>query len=277
MKNKSAILILAILLFSLVPSLVSADMGQRPLAKIHVTLNGQNVPDATFNAKMLTCQNEENRFPARDVIPQLNISEYDSTNNCYWKPAELVERGYCQNGNCYISSTFLPSEFRLAVYLPSQDKTYLSVEVARENFRSTFEADLLFDGSITIQETTPFIQSDSAENIIPFLIALILTLVLELIVALIYLSSTKISKKVLISVLIANVISLPIVWVIFSLLKIMSFVILLGEIFVFVFEGYFIHLPNKDVLPLKKSFVLSIFMNLTSLIIGGFIFLYIYR
>lgn len=274
MKNKSAILILAILLFSLVPSLVSADIGPKPSADIHVTLNGQSIQDTTFNAKMLTCQNEENQFPARDVIPQLNISEYDSANNCYWRPAELAWGGNCQNGNCHFNY-FLPSEFRLAVYLPSQDKVYLSAEVTRENFRSTFEANLLSDGNINLQETTPFIQSNSAKNIKTFFIALILTLILELIVALIYVSSTKISKKVLISVLIANVISLPIVWFIFPLLKIIPLAILLGEIFAFVFEGYFIHLLNKDVLTLKKSFVLSILMNLASLIIGGFIFLFL--
>ena len=278
MKNKSAILILAILLFSLVPSLVSADIGPKPSADIHITLNGQSIQDTTFNAKMLTCQNEENQFFAREVIPQLNISEYDPANNCYWRPAELAWGGYCQNGNCHFNY-FLPSEFRLAVYLPSQDKVYLSAEVTRENFRSTFEANLLSDGNINLQETTPFIQSNSAENIKIFFIALILTLILELIVALIYVSSTKISKKVLISVLVANVISLPIVWFVFPfllkiiLLAIFLLAMLLGEIFAFVFEGYFIHLLNKDVLTLKKSFVLSILMNLASLIIGGFIFL----
>ncbi len=268
MKNKSAIFLLAILLFSLVPSLVSADIGPKPSADIHVTLNGQSIQDATFNAKMLTCQKEENKFPAREIIPQLNISEYDSVNNCYWKPAESAWGGDCQNGNCHFNY-FLPSEFRLAVYLPSQDKVYLSAEVTRENFRSTFEANLLSDGNINLQETTPFAQSNSAKNIRNFFIALILTLIIELLVALIYVSSTKISKKVLISVLVANVISLPIVWFVFPL------AILLGEIFAFAFEGYFIHLLNRDIISLKKSFILSILMNLASLIIGGFIFLFL--
>ena len=274
MKNKSTFFIFTLLILSILPNFVSADLGPKPSADIHVTLDGQSVSNQTFNAKMLTCQNEENQFPARDVIPQLNISEYDSTNNCHWRPAELAWGGDCQNGNCHFNY-FLPSEFRLAVYLPSQDKVYLSAEVARENFRSTFEANLLSDGSMNLQETTPFIQSNSTKNIKTFFVALILTLILELTVALIYVSSTKISKKVLISVLIANVISLPIVWFIFPLLKIIPLAILLGEIFAFVFEGYFIHLLNKDILPLKRLFVLSILMNLASLIIGGFIFLFL--
>lgn len=274
MKNKSAFLILVLLMFSLLPSFVFADIGPKPSADILVTLNGQNVPDSSFNAKMLTCQKEESKFPARDLIPQLNISEYDSANNCHWRPAQLAWGGNCQNSNCHFNY-FLPSQFRLAVYLPSQDKVYLSAEVTRENFRSTFEANLLSDGNINLQETTPFTQSNFARNIRNFFFALILTLILELIVALIFLSIAKISKKVLISVLVANIISLPIVWFVFPLLKIIPLAILLGEIFAFVFEGYFIHLLNKEIISLKKSFILSILMNLASLIISGFIFLYL--
>ena len=274
MKNKPTILILVILLFSLVSTLVSADLGPKPSVDIYVTLDGKSVPDATFNAKLLTCQNEENQFPVRDIIPQLNVTEYDPENNCYWKPAEFAWGGECQNGTCYFTY-HIPSKFRLAVYLPSQDKVYLSAEVIRENFRSTFEANLLSNGSIELQEITPFSQTKFGKNIRNFFIALILTLILELFVALIYVLSTKISKKVLISVLIANIISFPIIWFVFPLLKIIPSVMLLGEFFAFVFEGYFIYLFNKDILPLKKSFVLSILMNLVSWIIGGFIFLFL--
>lgn len=328
MENKFAILILALLVFSLVPTFVSADIGPKPSADIHITLNGQNVPDASFNAKTLTCnyqmkyeqiitelapyEDSDNWYDKcqgvalkygfdeeicyRDLQNQrgmANLSKHarcgddklcekliqkipDNSRGCYWAIAPFAWGGNCQNSNCHFNY-FLPSEleFRLAVYLPSQDKVYLSAEVTRENFRSAFEANLLSDGTISIQETTPFIQSNSARNIKTFLLALILTLILEIIVALIFLSVTKISKKVLISILIANIISLPIVWFVFPLLKIIPLAILLGEIFAFVFESYFIHLLNKDIISLKKSFVLSILMNLASLVIGGFIFLFL--
>jgi len=271
MKNKFAILILALLLYSPVPRLASADLGPKPTADIHITLNGQNVPDSSFSAKMLTCQKEQSPLGSKDLIPQLNIREYDSINSCYWMPADLAWGGDCENSNCSFHY-FLPSQFRLAIYLPSQDKVFLSAEVARENFKSTFEANLLSNGSIDLKETTPFSQSDIAKNIKQFFFALILTLVLELIVALIFLSVAKISKKILFSVLVANVISLPIVWFVFPLLKIIPIAILLGEIFAFVFEAYFIHLLNKELITLKRSFILSLVMNLTSWIIGGFIF-----
>ena len=144
MKNKSVMFCLVTLLFSLVLCLVSADIGPKPSADIHVTLNGQNISVASFNAKMLTCQKEEKVSSARNLIPQLNISKYDSVNNCYWKPAELAWGGDCQDSNCHFNYD-IPSEFRLAVYLPSHDKVYLSAKATRENFRSTFEADLLSD------------------------------------------------------------------------------------------------------------------------------------
>ncbi len=278
METKSAILILTIFLFSLAPGLVPADIGPSPSVDIYVTVNGQSVPDTTFKAKMLTCQTGASQLWDNDPS-QLNINEYDSLNKCYWRPAKLVLGGDCQNGKCHFSYR-LPSKFRLAVYLPSKGRVFLSDEVTRENFRSVFEANVLLDGTIEIQEMSQerslFIQIISAKT---FFIAMVLTLILELIVAFIYGSITlaRTSKKLLSSVSVANIISLPIVWFIFPLLRIKPLeILLLGELFVFVFEGYFIHWLNRDILTLKRSFVLSILMNLASLVIGGFIFLFLW-
>lgn len=326
MKNKSAILITILLVFSIVPNFVSADTGPKPSADIHVTYNGQSISDASFNAKMLTC-NYQMKYEqiiaelepyeksgdwydkCQEVAPKYgfdkeicygelqsqrgmtNLSEQarceegnemcgkliqkipDNERGCYWTIAPLAWGGNCQNSNCHFNY-FLPSEFRLAVYLPSQGKVFLSAKVTRENFRSTFEANLLPDGTINLQETTSFIQSNFAESIRNFIIALVLTLILEIITALIFVSIAKIPKKVLVSVIIANIISLPIVWFVFPLIKNIPLAILLGEIFAFVFEAYFIYSLNRQIITLKKSFVLSLIMNLVSLLIGGFIFLF---
>lgn len=269
-KNLLTSLILILLLSTI--NFTSADLGPKPSADIHLTLNREVIPDTSFNAKILTCQEKESKLYNRNLIPQLNISEYDPTRNCYWKPTEYTWGGDCKNSNCYFNY-FLPPKFRLAVYLPSQDKLYLSAEVKRKNFKSTFEANLLSDGTINIQETTSFLKSDSAKNVKKFLIALVLTLILELLVALIYISTTKIPKKILFSVLTGSIITLPFVWFVFPLLKIFWLAILLGEIFAFIFESYFIYLLNKEIISLKKSFILSFLINLTSFIVGGFIFL----
>ena len=105
-----------------------------------------------------------------------------------------------------------------------------------------------------------------------FVGALGLTLIIESMVTLAFLFITKISPKVLTSVIIANLISLPIVWFVFPPTSNDLLVIFLAELFAVVFEGYFIHFFNKKTISLKKSFALSILMNLASFFIGEFIF-----
>jgi len=121
-----------------------------------------------------------------------------------------------------------------------------------------------------------------------FLEALIVTLIIELLVAFFYLKSTKLSKTILTSVFVGNLITLPVVWFgvpkLFSSLSSLSSnfllyssllaqpLFLLTEILVIVFEAYFIHYLNKQI-QLKKSFILSVLMNLASAG-GGFFLLF---
>jgi hypothetical protein len=269
MKNKSAFLIFVLLIFSVLPSFVSADLGPKDSVDINVLYNGNKISDASFSAEMLACINKNRQYLPEGLIPQLNISEYDSANNCYWTPAFLAWGGNCSDSRCYFWY-FPPSEFKLAVYVPSLDKVFITNEISRTTSDSNYEVALNFDGSAKISETTPLFRKD---NVSSFIKALIITLIIELLVALIYLSITKLSKKILISVIVGSLITLPIVWFIFPLIKIIPLVILLSEIFAIVFEAYFIYHLNKQAITLKKSFVLSIIMNLASLIIGGFILL----
>src|SRR3989344_4084730 len=88
-----------ILLTLLLIPVVSADLGPKPTADISITLNGQNVPDNLFYAKMLTCEKVPNPLHVKDLIAPLNISEYDAEKDCYWKPAPLAWGG-CQDSNC---------------------------------------------------------------------------------------------------------------------------------------------------------------------------------
>ena len=253
---------------------VSADLGPKPSIDINVLYNGDNVPDESFNAKMLSCINSDNQlFSGEDsdyLIPQLNISEYDSINDCYWIPAFLAWGGDCKESKCHFGY-MPPSEFKLAVYVPSLDKVFISNEISRTNFNSNYEVTLNSDSSAKIYETTPLIKNDLISS---FVKALIITLIIELLVALIYLSIFRLPKKILISVLIGSLITLPIVWFIFPLIKIIPLVIIFSEIFAIVFEAYFIYYLNKQEITLKKSFILATIMNLASLIIG-FIFLFI--
>lgn len=265
------LLVISFLIFFLASGVVYADLGPKPEADIQVTLNGRNVPDSVFNAEMLVCYKEgQNGFGNKEVIPQLNISEYDSANDCYWKPAPLAWSAECRNSSCHFGY-MLPSSFKLAVYIPSLDKVFITNEVSRTNFNSEYDAELSSSGSAVIRETTPLVRKD---NITSFVKALIITLILELLTALIFVLASKLTKKMLITVFVANIISLPIVWFFFPLIKLVPLVILLSEIFAVVFEMYFIYLIHKKTISLKKSFILSILMNLASFVLGGLIFLF---
>ena len=95
-----------------------------------------------------------------------------------------------------------------------------------------------------------------------FPVALIATSVIELITAYIFLSISKLQKrKILISVFLGSLITLPLVWFVFSST-------LSGEIFAVVFEALFIYLVNKDIFSIKKSIILAIVINLASFLIG---------
>lgn len=270
MKNKSLFSILLLIAFILLP-LISADLGPKPTVDIDVSYMGTMISDNAFNAKMLVCNQDERLNPSRDLIHQLNISEYDSNKSCYWEPAYFAWGGDCKDSKCNFGY-FPPQKFKLAVYVPSLNKVFISNEISRNNFNSNYKLELNSDGSANIYETTPFLKKDKISS---FIKTLIITLFLELVVALIFLSIAKIRKKLLLSVLLVNVISLPIVWFIFPFIGNIILVILLAEIFAFVFEAYFIYYLNKKDISLKKSFILSLLMNLASLIIGGFIFYFI--
>jgi hypothetical protein len=267
MKSKSVILVLLPLLLSIISSIVSADMGPKPNVDIDILYGGSLVSDASFNAVMLYCINDTKDYQDRHLIPQLNLSEYDSVKNCYWQPAFLAWGGDCKDSKCHFSY-MPPREFKLAVYIPSLNKVFVTNEVSRANYNSNYRAELSPEGSAKIYETT--LLPDSVRL---FIEALIITLVIELFTAFIFIKIAKLPKRILVSVLIANLISLPIVWFVFPLLLNILLVMLLSEIFAVVFEAYFIHYFNKKRITLKKSFILSIIMNLASFLIGGFIFL----
>ena len=160
-----------------------------------------------------------------------------------------------------------PSEFKLAVFIPSLNKVFVTNEISRTNFNSHYRAQLSSDGYAKISETTPILSSDKISS---FVKAFLITIILELLVSLIFVSVRKLPKKVLAYVLLANIISLPIVWFLFPLIKLsIPTIIVISEIFAVLFESYFIYFLGKPILSLKQSFVLSILNNLVSLFVGG--------
>ena len=133
MDRKIIILITMLLSLSLLSIFVSADLGPKPSADFYVTYDGSEISDISFKAKKLRCVNSECLIPSY-------IDDGASLGS---------ESISCHNSNCYFLS--IPRKFRLAVYLPSKDKIYLSDITPQKSFRSTFEANLLPDGTITLK------------------------------------------------------------------------------------------------------------------------------
>ncbi|QLJ52482.1 MAG: hypothetical protein Sv326_0307 [Candidatus Fermentimicrarchaeum limneticum] len=109
-------------------------------------------------------------------------------------------------------------------------------------------------------------------SITDFVISLILTLIVELSVSYIYIQNHKLPQKILISVTIANIVSLPFIWVfvvIFqSLIPILCGIpLLFAEMGVTLLEFAVIYLMNKECLNQKEAFTISLMNNLASFIL----------
>jgi len=265
-----ALPVFAIFLFLLV-GMALADTGPKPTAAINVYYNGDQI-SGNFSAVMLHCTNST--YSYRNPPPHLNISEYDSGKGCYWTYASFAWGGQCTDSRCGFSYS-IPTEFKLAVYLPSLGRVFITNATTRTSFDSEYTAYLSSSGSAVISENTPFpAPLPLLYLFFSFIVALVATLFIELPVAFVFLKISKLKTKILLYVLLANLISLPIVWgaVIFF---IGDFVLALAfaELFAMLFEGYFIHFTNKRLITLKKSLLMSLMMNISSLVAGGILLL----
>lgn len=281
---KRRTIFLTILLLVLLSSLSHADIGRKPTIDVKVLYDNKEISDSIFYGKMLACFSEsyikgEDQFKlSKYTAVQLNVSIHDSNRNCTWAPTERAWVLPCEDSECSFGYN-PPVEFKIAIYIPSLDKVFISENITRTKIYSAYELSINSDGSTKIVETTYTAKTKS------FLQALVMTLILELITALIIFRLFKINKKfikrLIVCIAIADIISLPIIWFVFPLLaKILIFEILfivpllswlLAEILVIIFEAYFIAGLNKKAITLKQSFILSVIMNLVSAIIGSII------
>jgi len=274
MKNRG-LLFFAILLFAIViPCAALADLGPKPSATIYITKNGLPIQDTIFDAELLICKNEVYNKKTDEITPQLDLEIYDADRDCYWTTDELIWNYGCRSGMCSFSY-YVPSKFKLAVYLPSNNKTYISDVTTREAFNSFFAANLQRDGSIETAEISnaPIFMKNITQS---FIISLIITLILELVVAWLYVTRTKKSKRILIFVVLGSIISLPVVW--FSSFMLPAFinnlaiVLIVVELFAVFFEAWFIYICNRKYIHFKEALLLSFVMNLVSFIVGRFIY-----
>lgn len=124
----------------------------------------------------------------------------------------------------------------------------------------------VLEDRLHVERTYPF-QFDS--QLAGLVLALPVTLTIELLVCLLYCAITKIHSRVVLSALLANVLSLPIVWLVLPLISgapWMSYGV--AEIFAVLFEAAILYRLNGKQIGGRHALVLSVAMNAASFLIG---------
>jgi hypothetical protein len=262
--NSTRMILFSLIAVLVLAAVVKADVGP-PMMNIDVTYNGSLI-NGTFYSDVLTCTNSSNVSVA-DVPTVLLNDSYDSAKGCYWAYDDLSRESLCSESRCQFYY-FGFDEFKVVFYLPDMDAIFITNEVNMSNFETQYSAQLYSDGSATISkiDTPPSIPLDIIGF---FAMALLLTLAVELAVAFLCLRALKVKNKrgILIAVVAVNLISLFIVWFGFVyFLGELGF--LLGEAFAVVFEGYFIYCLNRKAIGLKSAMLMSMAMNVASVMTG---------
>ncbi len=289
MKRICELLFSIVLLFSLVPILVTADLGPKPAISLEIMQNGEHV-----TGQALVCYNN---FMA-------GWSDQGEANNeaMYGKDYPYIKGliggkdrtscSYCYTQKCENWFYSIPS--KLTIVYPCYGMHNRDMDSGREitpviyrsetvqfsrinSYDNSYEAVLNQDGSITLIDKTPVVSESGVSS---FITALIITLILEMIIGfiytLIYTLEKKLPRRILIFVLFGNLISLPIMWFVFPLLIRVYFIYLtISEVFVILLESAILYFFNKQAITMKQSFLLSLCMNLVSFLIGGFFIVYV--
>ncbi len=295
MRKQPLLQVLALILLLAMP-FCAADLGPKPTVTINVTLQGQPITEL-FAARMLECiplsqtdrinstlnNNPQDFDFKRQLAMQAGLSEdtplgisnftySDPTAGCFWAPDHFAFTQGCRSNVCEFFY-YPPERFRLAIYLPSQNKIFFTNEIERRDFNSKFAANINADGSATITRIGLSLQEGLGEPANQHaLYSFALTLIIELIGAAYYAHKNKLSMKLVLIVAVANMISLPIVWfVIPPYISDFVTMVLVTEAFAVLFEAAFIWKVGSDLVNAKQALALSFVLNMASFILGNII------
>jgi len=245
-------LIPAVLLMLILLPGVSGDIGPKPSMKFNLLYETADMP-RLIDGQQIECD-DSGCLDARP-LERLGPQGFDCTQN----ECNSIAYGYSQYHRLVIN--FSDQQRQSNIFKSSSYNAQFNVRVT--------------DTGLVVEEV-PLFKRTTSGDISIFAIALVLTLILELLVAFIFVSVKKEPRSILVGVLVANLVSLPIVWLVFPYLPLhFLLVILFSELFAVLFEGYFIFLFTKKALAPVMSLILSLLMNLCSFIIGGIIFIYL--
>lgn len=161
----------------------------------------------------------------------------------------------------------------------------LSLQFSDKTRESNVFKSLAFDASFSVSVTESGIVVEQKKSEIsgkdvftPFFGAALITIIVEFIAALLIFFILKVSKKklLLFAVVSGNLITLPLVWFVFPLLQPAPLAILLAECFAVLFEAWWIWMIGKKQFSFSRSLLLSIALNILSIIGGELISLVLY-
>jgi hypothetical protein len=262
------VILASFFLMFLIP-FVYADVGPHTAVslKFYVTYNNNSIA-GNFRADLLACS-------------EGSCAEIDNSDEC--------SQGVCSFA--YYRIERIPSQMKLLIDTNGESFSSDAINFSSENSPLFYDVNIMPDDKVIItpspkqEETHDYSLYSLFMAWLPFIGALLLTIAIEMIVSIIFLKRWKIKsvkwRKPLLTVAISDIISVPLVWIIFLFLVavLAAFLeswsvliaIIITEAFAVVFEAYALFLFNKKILPLKRAFLLSIIMNIASFVIGDII------
>lgn len=282
--QRSSWLLAALLLITVFSLPARADFGPKPndRQEFEVTFEGNQLSDARFVAAMLEQTDQPLSAPNNmgALLPGLTEAVAAENSGQVWTYADYRWGGSGVNGRVDFNGFYgqIPKSFRLAVFLPSMDKVFLTNEVKTHPLLTRYKVNLSTDEMSTLQrdESGRWI----ADRLIaltsrgmPF--ALTITLALELAVVVVMVlakNKRECMKRMLMTCLGMNLITLPALWVICLVsfwmfgLRIGLMILLIQELIVVLIEAGAYATIGR--LGWKPAVAVSLAANATSFFVG---------
>ena len=182
---------------------------------VRVAYEGKPLKDQGVVAALLSLASE-GREPINKAkpVPQLDTMKLDDPSGKMWTYAGYLWGGENKNGKFRFRGFApvggdIPDQVRVAVYLPSQDRAFLTDISTTRPYLARMTADLHADGTGTLRHDWP-----SVLQHLPFLQALGITLAVELLIVFAYCRRKKLPLAPPLRVGIwTNLLTWPVVWV----------------------------------------------------------------
>lgn len=236
-----------------VPSFAYADLGPKPSMTFNIVLS-EGI--ALVGGEQIECQDVDCKDS--QLLGEAGPQRFF----CIIKDSQCFSRAYGYAPYHKLSLQFL-------------DKTRQSNVFKSLAFDASFSVKIS-DNKLVIEEKKS--EVSGKDLFTPFFGAVLITIVIELTLALLIFLALKTPKKkrLLFVVLSGNCITLPFVWFTFPLIHPAPLAIPLAECFAVLFEAWWIWIIGKKQFSFPKSLLLSIALNMLSVIGGEIISLALY-